>query len=111
MTHRRNRKPRVDPTDPVRVARGLPKRLRSFEDWYYTGRDRFGVANGTPAGLRDYLGALSDYLRELFGFAPDAPSSDAVMRAAGLSAADWYLVMLSREESSRPSLFVLQDPP
>jgi len=80
VTRRRNRRPKTD--DPEALAARLPDELRSFDGWQYTG------------ALHEYWSALSGWL-----LCQDAPSEmhdvAAVMRAAGLSAADWFRRMLT----------------
>lgn len=56
----------------------LPEELRSFDNWLY------------PNGLHDYMAALSQSLDRTERLTP-------IMNAAGLSAADWFRRMLSKD--------------
>ncbi|ORB32023.1 hypothetical protein MPP7335_05836 [Mycolicibacterium parafortuitum] len=59
----------------------LPPELQTFDNYLY-------VEGGAPAGLYDYLAAVSHAV------STDKPA--AAMNAAGLSAADWYRRCLGR---------------
>lgn len=74
MTVRRNSRRRTNA--PTAVAARLPDELRSFDRWLY------------PNGLTDYMAALSAVV-------VDGQRLTAVMGAAGLSAAEWFRVMLA----------------
>ncbi len=84
MPQRRNL--RQNPDDPAVLAAGLPAELRSFEGWHY------------PSGFHDYMAALSQFLVEGQPLTP-------VMNAAGLSAAEWYRRVLSKEVHEGPERF------
>lgn len=83
MTRRRNS--RRAARYPEVLAASLPDELRSFDGWMY------------PHGI-------SDYMRELSRFLVEPTPLQPVMNAAGLSAADWFRAMLSRNSTTPPPL-------
>jgi hypothetical protein len=75
MPQRHNRTAKGN--DPAALAARLPNALKNFDGWY------------RPDGLGAYLAALAAQV------APHDPVP--VMNAAGLSAAEWFRTMLSRD--------------
>jgi hypothetical protein len=73
---------RVDPTDPVTVAEGLPDRLRSVEGYL--------AFDGSADGYRRYRKDLGDHLEGLLGFRPGDGYLAAVSEVLGTTMSDWF---------------------
>ena len=90
MTYRRgSKKPRVDPRDPLALAKKLPIRLRTLDAF-------LGWDDGGKSRYNRYLAEVADWLAEQPGIGVrDEDLAFTVAKRARCSAEDWYRLCLN----------------